>query len=216
MLSSIFSSTATLHEKMPADKVLQYHINLVLSWPPSRKWKRPPGQPHYSWIDWNDINTTPPADVRCIIHGHWEVMPQPRWLRPNNDNVCYLLEQRQRPQHTLQKPAPEISTINSTSDSGASFSCRLYLAWKNWQFSSSSSYYYKKLRLICYVVVARHHRAVNCRYNEVHILQVLYTARHFAILRVGYSGYTLPTRTHGGAKIAYCCRRGSLVKIRDW
>ena len=32
--------------------------------------------------------------------------------------------------HTLQKSAPETGAINSMPDSGASFPCRLHLAWK--------------------------------------------------------------------------------------
>ena len=61
------------------------------------------------------------------------VQPQVRPSWPGSKELHVSLVADLSLVHTLQKWAPETGAINSTPDSGASFSCRLHLARKNWR-----------------------------------------------------------------------------------
>ena len=70
---SVFGNVARLDEDTPANIALQLHINVSLSRPPDRTWRRPPGRPGKKWLDQlrND-STRPTGDLwrRAVDRGH--------------------------------------------------------------------------------------------------------------------------------------------------
>jgi len=64
---------ARLDDDTPANIALQLHVNVSLSRPPDRTWRRPPGHPRIKWLDQlrND-STRPIGDLwrRAVDRGH--------------------------------------------------------------------------------------------------------------------------------------------------
>ena len=71
--TSRYLGVARLDDDTPANVALQLHINVSLSRPPDRTWRRPPGRPRNMWLDQlrND-STRPTGELwrRAVDRGH--------------------------------------------------------------------------------------------------------------------------------------------------
>jgi len=78
--NALFGHVARLPDDVPAHKVLNCHINLLLGRPPSSQWRRRPGRPRSRWVDQlRTDNNLPPAVLwRCAVNrGHRGATLQP-------------------------------------------------------------------------------------------------------------------------------------------
>ena len=78
---------ARLDDVTPTNVALQLHINVSLSRPPDRTWRRPPGRPRNKWLDQlrND-STRPTGDVLSTVDMVVQRRDGPRRLRDHDDD----------------------------------------------------------------------------------------------------------------------------------